>query len=183
MNMNILEVQNLCKTYGKGEAEVRALDHVSFSIEGDFRSPSHALRVGWEMPSFSAASVIFNLLICLAVLNCLGICCPPLFFYNPLSTRFPLTDYDPFFLQKFANPCHGFSRNITLFGDTLRGYGRIFCDQGQYFFFCFGQCYFLIRDIRDTIRDIGDICIIVYNAVSASILLKKMWVDQESGAE
>ncbi len=28
MNMNILEVQNLYKTYGKGEAEVRALDHV-----------------------------------------------------------------------------------------------------------------------------------------------------------
>ena len=26
--MNILEVQNLYKTYGKGEAEVRALDHV-----------------------------------------------------------------------------------------------------------------------------------------------------------
>ncbi len=37
MNMNILEVQNLCKTYGKGEAEVRALDHVSFSVDkGEF---------------------------------------------------------------------------------------------------------------------------------------------------
>jgi len=37
MNMNILEVQNLCKTYGKGEAEVRALDHVSFSVgKGEF---------------------------------------------------------------------------------------------------------------------------------------------------
>ncbi len=35
--MNILEVQNLCKTYGKGEAEVRALDHVSFSVgKGEF---------------------------------------------------------------------------------------------------------------------------------------------------
>ena len=33
----ILEVQNLCKTYGKGEAEVRALDHVSFSVgKGEF---------------------------------------------------------------------------------------------------------------------------------------------------
>ncbi|MDE7018326.1 MAG: ATP-binding cassette domain-containing protein [Lachnospiraceae bacterium] len=30
--MNILEVQNLCKTYGKEEAEVRALDHVSLSV-------------------------------------------------------------------------------------------------------------------------------------------------------
>ena len=37
MNMNILEVQNLCKTYGKGEAEVRALDHISFSVgKGEF---------------------------------------------------------------------------------------------------------------------------------------------------
>ncbi len=35
--MNILEVQNLCKTYGKGEAEVRALDKVSFSVgKGEF---------------------------------------------------------------------------------------------------------------------------------------------------
>ena len=37
INMNILEVQNLCKTYGKGEAQVRALDHVSFSVgKGEF---------------------------------------------------------------------------------------------------------------------------------------------------
>ena len=37
MIMNILEVQNLCKTYGKGEAEVRALDSVSFSVgKGEF---------------------------------------------------------------------------------------------------------------------------------------------------
>ncbi len=37
MNMKILEVQNLCKTYGKGEAGVQALDHVSFSVEkGEF---------------------------------------------------------------------------------------------------------------------------------------------------
>ncbi len=35
--MNILDVQNLCKTYGKGEAEVRALDNVSFSVgKGEF---------------------------------------------------------------------------------------------------------------------------------------------------
>ena len=35
--MNILEVQNLCKTYGKGEAQVRALDDVSFSVgKGEF---------------------------------------------------------------------------------------------------------------------------------------------------
>jgi len=37
INMKILEVQNLCKAYGKGEAEVRALDHVSFSVgKGEF---------------------------------------------------------------------------------------------------------------------------------------------------
>ena len=37
MIMNILEVQNLCKTYGKGEARVRALDNVSFSVgKGEF---------------------------------------------------------------------------------------------------------------------------------------------------
>lgn len=35
--MNILEVQNLCKTYGKGEVQVRALDNVSFSVgKGEF---------------------------------------------------------------------------------------------------------------------------------------------------
>lgn len=35
--MNILEVQNLCKTYGSGEAEVNALDQVSFSVrKGEF---------------------------------------------------------------------------------------------------------------------------------------------------
>ena len=37
MIMDILEVQNLCKTYGKGEAQVRALDNVSFSVgKGEF---------------------------------------------------------------------------------------------------------------------------------------------------
>ena len=37
MIMNILEVQNLSKTYGKGEAQVRALDNVFFSVgKGEF---------------------------------------------------------------------------------------------------------------------------------------------------
>ena len=37
MNMNILEVQNVCKTYGKGEAQVQALKSVSFSAgKGEF---------------------------------------------------------------------------------------------------------------------------------------------------
>jgi putative ABC transport system ATP-binding protein len=31
--MEILKVENLSKVYGKGETEVKALDHVSFSIE------------------------------------------------------------------------------------------------------------------------------------------------------
>lgn len=35
--MNILEVQDLCKTYGMGETEVNALNHVSFSVrKGEF---------------------------------------------------------------------------------------------------------------------------------------------------
>lgn len=35
--MEILRVENLCKTYGKGETQVKALDNVSFSIEkGEF---------------------------------------------------------------------------------------------------------------------------------------------------
>lgn len=35
--MEILKVENLCKTYGKGEAEVQALKNVSFSLEkGEF---------------------------------------------------------------------------------------------------------------------------------------------------
>ncbi len=35
--MEILRVENLCKTYGKGENQVKALDHVSFTVEkGEF---------------------------------------------------------------------------------------------------------------------------------------------------
>ena len=35
--MEILRVENLCKTYGKGKNEVRALDHISFSVnKGEF---------------------------------------------------------------------------------------------------------------------------------------------------
>ena len=35
--MEILNVQDLCKSYGKGEAKVDALKHVSFSLEkGEF---------------------------------------------------------------------------------------------------------------------------------------------------
>lgn len=35
--MEILKVQNLCKTYGKGEAKVDALKNVSFSLNrGEF---------------------------------------------------------------------------------------------------------------------------------------------------
>ena len=35
--MNILEVQNLCKTYGQGEAAVQALRDVTFSVhKGEF---------------------------------------------------------------------------------------------------------------------------------------------------
>ncbi len=35
--MEILRVENLCKTYGKGDNEVKALDNVSFSVnKGEF---------------------------------------------------------------------------------------------------------------------------------------------------
>ena len=35
--MEILNVQDLCKSYGEGEAKVDALKHVSFSLEkGEF---------------------------------------------------------------------------------------------------------------------------------------------------
>ena len=35
--MEILRVEDLCKNYGKGETLVRALDHVSFSVnKGEF---------------------------------------------------------------------------------------------------------------------------------------------------
>ena len=30
--MNLLEVKKICKTYGKGETAVRALQNVSFSV-------------------------------------------------------------------------------------------------------------------------------------------------------
>ena len=30
--MELLKVENLCKTYGKGENEVKALDNVSFTV-------------------------------------------------------------------------------------------------------------------------------------------------------
>ena len=35
--MKILEIKNLCKTYGNGNTAVKALDNVSFSVEkGEF---------------------------------------------------------------------------------------------------------------------------------------------------
>ena len=35
--MEILRVENLCKVYGKGDNEVRALDNISFSVNrGEF---------------------------------------------------------------------------------------------------------------------------------------------------
>ena len=49
--MNILEVQNLCKTYGKGEAAVQALRDVTFSVhKGEFVAivgSSAIIRAGW----------------------------------------------------------------------------------------------------------------------------------------
>ena len=53
--MEILKVENLCKTYGSGENEVRALDNVSFSVEkGEF-----VARIG---PSGSGKSTLLHIL-------------------------------------------------------------------------------------------------------------------------
>ena len=43
--MEILKVENLTKVYGKGESEVIALDHVTFSVErGEFVAIAGASR-------------------------------------------------------------------------------------------------------------------------------------------
>lgn len=53
--MKILEVKNLCKTYGKGDTMVKALDNVSFSVEkGEF--------IAIVGPSGSGTSTLLHIL-------------------------------------------------------------------------------------------------------------------------
>lgn len=53
--MSMIEVENLCKTYGEGENRVKALDHVSFSVEkGEF--------IAITGPSGSGKSTLLHIL-------------------------------------------------------------------------------------------------------------------------
>ena len=53
--MSMIEVENLCKTYGEGDNQVKALNHVSFSVEkGEFMAISG--------PSGSGKSTLLHVL-------------------------------------------------------------------------------------------------------------------------
>lgn len=53
--MSMIEVENLCKTYGEGENRIKALDHVSFSVEkGEF--------IAITGPSGSGKSTLLHIL-------------------------------------------------------------------------------------------------------------------------
>lgn len=53
--MSIIQVENLCKTYGQGENQVKALDRVSFSVEkGEF--------IAITGPSGSGKSTLLHIL-------------------------------------------------------------------------------------------------------------------------
>ena len=60
--MNLLEVKNICKTYGSGETAVKALRNVSFSVpKGEY--------VAILGPSGSGKTTLMNMIGCMDVMD------------------------------------------------------------------------------------------------------------------
>ena len=56
--MNLLEVKNICKTYGSGETTVKALKDVSFSVpKGEYVATYSPLGTE-KLTSFKALTVV-----------------------------------------------------------------------------------------------------------------------------
>lgn len=109
-----------------------------------FRFPSQALSVGWKTPSFSVASMIFNLLISLAVLNFLGILSSPLFRKAPFYMLPGSLIFNYIFFQKRRQAAlHSPRREPDAAGNYACGGFRICLYEAVYKKFISGQfCFF-----------------------------------------